>query len=118
MIHRQLYGLIAPFDNNMQSRLAREALRDSRAMKTLSVITIVFLPGAFVATLFSTNMFSFQDNRQEVWIYFVISVPLTAVLLVAWILWLRNTPYGIDAEERGALLSQAKDDEVKRRKTD
>ncbi|RAK78309.1 uncharacterized protein BO72DRAFT_527064 [Aspergillus fijiensis CBS 313.89] len=113
-----LYGLIAPFDNNMQSRLAREALRDSKAMKTLSVITIVFLPGAFVATLFSTNMFSFQDNRQEVWIYFVISVPLTAVLLVAWILWLRNTPYGIDAEERGALLSQAKDDEVKRRKTD
>lgn len=96
----QLYGLIAQFDNNMQSRLAREALRDSKAMKTLSIITILFLPGAFVATLFSTNMFSFRGDYEEIWIYFVICVPLTAILMTAWILWLRSTPYGVD-EERG-----------------
>ena len=67
-------------------------------MKTLSILTILFLPGAFVATVFSTNMFKFQEGNQEIWIYFVIVVPLTALLMVGWILWLKNTPDGLDEE--------------------
>ncbi|KAJ6016053.1 Mg2+ transporter protein CorA-like/Zinc transport protein ZntB [Penicillium herquei] len=112
-----LYGLIAQFDNNMQSRLTTEALRDSKAMKTLSIITILFLPGAFVATLFSTNMFSFHGNYEEIWIYFVICVPLTTILMVAWIIWLRKTPYGAD-EERGIISQTDKNQKLLMKKAD
>ncbi|KAF7550313.1 hypothetical protein G7Z17_g5798 [Cylindrodendrum hubeiense] len=93
-----LYNLIAQHDSFLQAKLARESLRDSKAMKTLSILTILFLPGAFVATVFSTEMFEFKSKGQEIWIYFVIVVPLTAVLMVGWVLWLSNTPDTADEE--------------------
>ncbi|KAG9497443.1 hypothetical protein J7337_010304 [Fusarium musae] len=85
-------------DSYLQARLARESLRDSKAMKTLSILTILFLPGAFIATIFSTNMFEFSSKNQQVRIYFAIVIPLTAVLMICWVLWLKNTPERGDAE--------------------
>lgn len=67
-------------------------------MKTLSILTILFLPGAFIATIFSTNMFDFKSKNQQVRIYFAIVIPLTAVLMICWVLWLKNTPERGDAE--------------------
>ncbi|KAM5343370.1 hypothetical protein ACJ41O_011907 [Fusarium nematophilum] len=93
-----LYNLIAQHDSFMQARLAREALRDSKAMKTLSVLTILFLPGAFVATVFSTNMFGFESKSQQIRVYFAIVIPLTLVLMIGWALWLARTPLGHDVE--------------------
>ncbi|KAM0283654.1 hypothetical protein ACHAO9_009582 [Fusarium lateritium] len=93
-----LYNLITQHDSYLQARLARESLRDSKAMKTLSILTILFLPGAFIATIFSTNMFDFKSKNQQVRIYFAIIIPLTAVLMICWVLWLRNTPERADEE--------------------
>ncbi|KAF5707709.1 hypothetical protein FGLOB1_6780 [Fusarium globosum] len=93
-----LYNLITQHDSYLQARLARESLRDSKAMKTLSILTILFLPGAFIATIFSTNMFDFKSKNQQVRIYFAIVIPLTAVLMICWVLWLKNTPERGDAE--------------------
>ncbi|KAG8670558.1 hypothetical protein FPOAC1_009980 [Fusarium poae] len=93
-----LFNLITQHDSYLQARLARESLRDSKAMKTLSILTILFLPGAFIATVFSTNMFDFKSNNQQVRIYFAIVIPLTAVLMIGWLLWLNNTPERADVE--------------------
>ncbi|RBR14178.1 hypothetical protein FVER53590_07680 [Fusarium verticillioides] len=93
-----LYNLITQHDSYLQARLARESLRDSKAMKTLSILTILFLPGAFIATIFSTNMFEFTSKNQQVRVYFAIVIPLTAVLMICWVLWLKNTPERGDAE--------------------
>ncbi|KAF5630230.1 uncharacterized protein FTJAE_8255 [Fusarium tjaetaba] len=93
-----LYNLITQHDSYLQARLARESLRDSKAMKTLSILTILFLPGAFIATMFSTDMFDFKSKNQQVRIYFATVVPLTAVLMNCWVLWLKNTPERGDAE--------------------
>ncbi|KAF5660677.1 hypothetical protein FHETE_8840 [Fusarium heterosporum] len=100
-----LFNLITQHDSFLQAKLAREALRDSKAMKTLSVLTILFLPGAFVATVFSTNMFTFKSNGQQIWIYFAIVTPLTAVIMVIWALWLKKTPHRAD-EETGSRSNQ------------
>ncbi|KAF5687870.1 Mg2+ transporter like zinc transport [Fusarium denticulatum] len=85
-------------DSYLQARLAGKSLRDSKAMKTLSILTILFLPGAFIATIFSANMFEFTSKNQQVRIYFAIIIPLTAVLMICWVLWLKNTPERGDAE--------------------
>ncbi|KAF5724920.1 hypothetical protein FMUND_350 [Fusarium mundagurra] len=95
-----LYNLITQHDSYLQARLARESLRDSKAMKTLSILTILFLPGAFIATIFSTNMFEFTSKNQQVRIYFAIVIPLTAVLMIGWVLWLKNTPERADVERQ------------------
>jgi Mg2+ and Co2+ transporter CorA len=93
----------------LQTLLAQESLRDSKAMKTLSILTILFLPGAFIATVFSTNMFKFQEGNQEIWIYFAIVVPLTALLMVSWVLWLKNTPVRLDEEAAPLFRGNVKD---------
>ena len=94
----QLYSLITQHDSYLQVKLARDSLRDSKAMKTLSVLTILFLPGAFLATVFSTEMFEFESKDQEMRIYFAITAPLTVVLMVGWLLWMR-TKAAVRAED-------------------
>ncbi|GAM33599.1 hypothetical protein TCE0_011r00612 [Talaromyces pinophilus] len=71
-----LYSLIAQHDARLQYQLATETFVDSKAMKTLAIITIVFLPGTSVATLFATNMIEFESG-QEGWIYVVVVIPTT-----------------------------------------
>ncbi|KAH0562508.1 hypothetical protein GP486_002800 [Trichoglossum hirsutum] len=85
-----LYSLIAQQDARLGYRLSREAVKDSKAMKTLAIITIVFLPGTFIATLFATNMFHFQEG-QQVRIYFAVTVPITFTMIVAWAIWIWTT---------------------------
>ena len=77
--------------------LAVDGKRDSIAMKTISILGIVYLPGTFVATLFSINAFDWggADGKESssltvapsIWIYFAIAVPLTVVTFLGWILW-------------------------------
>lgn len=96
----QLYSLITQHDSYLQAKLARDSLRDSKAMKTLSVLTILFLPGAFLATVFSTEMFEFESKTQEIYIYFVITVPLTVILMVGWVWWMRKKVTRVDDLEK------------------
>jgi Mg2+ and Co2+ transporter CorA len=58
-------------------------------MKTLAIITIVFLPGTFVATLFATNMIEFESG-QEGWIYAVVVIPTTVLIMFAWVSWIKK----------------------------
>jgi hypothetical protein len=87
-------------------------------MKTLSILTILFLPGAFVATLFSTNMFTFEDETREIQIYFAVVVPLTVVLMVGWLQWLKNTPTGVDEEAGRHILTGRINDFLRTEKRD
>ncbi|CZR68290.1 uncharacterized protein PAC_18189 [Phialocephala subalpina] len=82
-----LSSLIAQRDNETQQELARAANNDSKAVKTISILTILFLPGAYVATLFTTNMFVFRDG-EEIWVYWAIVVPLTFLVLTIWAIWM------------------------------
>lgn len=79
--------MIAQQDNVVSIKLAKEALSDSKAMKTLSIVTILFLPGTFVATLFTTNVVSFKDSAAETMTYIEAVVPLTLGLMVLHGLW-------------------------------
>jgi hypothetical protein len=94
----QIYSLVAQRDARMQYNLGIEASKDSKAMKTLSVLTILFLPGAFIATMFSTGMFDFSSKGLEVGIYFAIVVPLTGILMLGWLRWLASETTGADIE--------------------
>ncbi|THV51360.1 hypothetical protein BGAL_0113g00050 [Botrytis galanthina] len=50
--------------------------RDSSAMKTIAILGIVFLPGTFVAAV-----------SPSFWIYWIITVPVTLIILGLWYLW-------------------------------
>ncbi|TVY51394.1 hypothetical protein LCER1_G005876 [Lachnellula cervina] len=93
-----LYSFTAQIDNSINAKIAVSSARDSSAMKTLALITTIFLPGTYIATLFSMSMFDWSsssssaaDNTDTVskkfWIYWAVTIPLTLLVMILWRLW-------------------------------
>ncbi|KAF2471517.1 uncharacterized protein BDR25DRAFT_155301, partial [Lindgomyces ingoldianus] len=108
-------------------RIAILTRRDSTDMRIIAAVTLIFLPGTFVATVFSTGLFDWTPNTQStggdeggggggsggrsgilskyIWVYFMLTGVLTFVVLVAWVLfsWNQNRKmmrqFGLDPEK-------------------
>ncbi|KAI9800880.1 MAG: hypothetical protein M1825_003663 [Sarcosagium campestre] len=109
-------NLMTQRDTRMNIEVARDSKaiaaasrRDSSAMKSIAVVTIVFLPGTFVSTLFSMPMFDWQNKSGKLvvsrrfYIYWAITVPLTIVTILIWVMWMRK-----DALNKSRLLKEAR----------
>ena len=65
-------------------------------MKTIAAVTIVFLPGTFIAALFAMPLFQWDavgDSKvvsNRFWIYWAVTVPLTFLTLLFWLLWTKR----------------------------
>ena len=88
----KLYSLVSQHDNQINADIAKATKRDSSAMTTIAILTIIFLPGAFVAALFSMNMFNWDAGAGEPVVssrfkyYWAVTVPLTIVVIMVWII--------------------------------
>ncbi|KAJ3942496.1 uncharacterized protein N0V96_007997 [Colletotrichum fioriniae] len=97
-----LYNLLSQRESKIQfqmageqRRLAHASKRDSTAMKTISLLGAVFLPGTFLASVFSMTFFDFAKDAdpvisKELWVYFAITVPLTILIVGGWIVFDRR----------------------------
>lgn len=97
-----MLGTITQSDAEYTAAIAMDGKGDSIAMKTISVLDIIYLPGTFVATLFSMDMFGWGDSigrkassltiSPYMWICWVtvVVVPLTLITFLIWILWTRR----------------------------
>ncbi|KIW75791.1 hypothetical protein Z517_10534 [Fonsecaea pedrosoi CBS 271.37] len=77
-------------DGQMREAFAR---RDSTSMKVIAVVTVIFLPATFIATIFSMGIFDWHAGQPDddttivsswLWLYFVLSIVLTAIIVVVW----------------------------------
>ncbi|KAK5637227.1 hypothetical protein RRF57_012939 [Xylaria bambusicola] len=75
-------------------KVAQHTRRDSELMKSIALLTMVFLPATFVATLFSMGIFEWKGSYGEVlsvspyiWLYVAVTVAITSVTLGTWYLW-------------------------------
>ncbi|KAH6610705.1 magnesium transport [Trichoderma cornu-damae] len=89
-----------------QRRIAHASKRDSTAMKTISLMGALFLPGTYLASVFSMTFFNFQSDADPVisnwlWVYFIITIPLTAFIVGFWIWYDRRKEarYAVDDKE-------------------
>lgn len=96
-----------------QRKLAHASKRDSGAQKTIALLGAVFLPGAYLASVFSMTFFNFQSNGDDnsdsppssasnssnstqsvvspkFWIYWAVTIPVTIVIVGVWFVWERN----------------------------
>ncbi|KAK1148192.1 hypothetical protein N8T08_010837 [Aspergillus melleus] len=85
--------------NIVSQRYGRDAQSDSAMMKTVGVVSLVYLPGTFVSLtgakgLFGTNFFDFAPGDDSdwktastFWMYWAVTIPLTLVTVVIWALW-------------------------------
>lgn len=114
--------------------IAVSSKRDSSAMKSLALLTMVFLPGTAVAvrvynlvvavtdieqSFFAMPFFNetvdvtgnaFLETRPQFWIYWVVIIPLTLSVLGLWIIWLRITARRHKKEDEEALEPNKKGD--------
>ncbi|KAI1412253.1 hypothetical protein F5Y13DRAFT_180319 [Hypoxylon sp. FL1857] len=84
-------NLLAQRNNETNRRLAESSTsiahdtrRDSSAMKSIAILTMVFLPATFTATYFGTPAMAELKPSQS--LYWVVTVPLTLAVVFVWLL--------------------------------
>lgn len=87
-------------DSEYTAAIAMDAKRDSIAMRTISILGIIYLPATFVATLFSMDMIQWGGSDGEesslpkaspsLWVYWATALPLTFTTILIWFLWSRR----------------------------
>ncbi|KAJ3580538.1 hypothetical protein NPX13_g24 [Xylaria arbuscula] len=89
--------------------VAQHTRRDSELMKSIALLTMVFLPATFVATLFSMGIFQWNGSHGEnlnvspyIWLYVVVTVVITSATLGAWYIWVirRDAPDNSQSVEK------------------
>jgi hypothetical protein len=109
----QLYNIIAQKESKLnfqmageQRKLAHASKRDSAAMKIISLLGAVFLPGAYIASVFSMTFFNFQNSGTAVvstqfWIYWAVDIPITILIVGVWYVWekMREARYSREDED-------------------
>ncbi|KAK3343553.1 hypothetical protein B0T25DRAFT_614708 [Lasiosphaeria hispida] len=100
-----LFHLIAQQDNaiafetaSATRSIAKDSLRDSSSMKMLALVAMFFLPGSFVAALFSTPLFVWDGEepgtgigvatRPQFKLFWAVAVPLTVLTFVLYGVWI------------------------------
>jgi hypothetical protein len=71
------------------SKIAEAAQRDSSSMKTVAIMTMIFLPGTFFAALFAVPSLDWQTERVvqgKFWVYWAFTLPTTVLVFVIWLL--------------------------------
>ncbi|KAK8090364.1 hypothetical protein PG997_005325 [Apiospora hydei] len=74
--------------------IAKATSRDSKHMRAIAFITMIFLPGTFLAGVFSMSFFNWQTSDASLvstyfWVYVVIAVFLTLLTVGSW--WVSTT---------------------------
>ncbi|KAJ1333051.1 magnesium transporter [Microdochium nivale] len=75
-------------ETNME--IAKATSRDSKHMRSISLVTMVFLPGTFFSGMFSTSFFNWRDGDSQptfssyLWVYIVITVVCTMLTVGLW----------------------------------
>ncbi|KAJ6782403.1 hypothetical protein PWT90_10096 [Aphanocladium album] len=82
------FNTVVQKDSAMTLKISRIAQDDSKVMRMIAFLTLIFLPATFVSAVFSTSFFNFNPDANKwtvsdkFWIYWVISVPITVLTLV------------------------------------
>ncbi|KAL4904162.1 hypothetical protein BDW74DRAFT_32677 [Aspergillus multicolor] len=80
----------------ISTRIANTTKNDSYAMRTLALMSVVFLPATFIASFFSMDMFDWHASdgnsivTPRLWIYWAVTTPLTLLVAVIWLVLYRR----------------------------
>lgn len=78
-------------DSEAMRVIAVESRKDTSSMKTIAVLTMLFLPGTFLAAIFALPFFDWDSDgspavKAEFKYYWAITLPLTFLVLILWTL--------------------------------
>ena len=103
-----LFNASSQNDSMLNVKIAASTKEDSISMKTFTFLTALFLPGTFIAALLSVTMITWLPSpsgnttgvpqssdsgitvSKYYWIYWVLTVPITLLVMFGWYLWYRH----------------------------
>ncbi|KAK0748447.1 hypothetical protein B0T21DRAFT_356563 [Apiosordaria backusii] len=92
---QDVHILLQVLYNLMQQEVARETRRDSSAMKSIALLTMIFLPATAIATIMAPFTKISDDDKLQVtaqfWVFWATAGPVTFVVLALWALWTQRT---------------------------
>lgn len=74
-------------------QLANSAKQDTSSMEVIAIMTMVFLPGTFFATLFAVPSLNWNSTpvvQDKFWVYWAFVLPCTALVFLLWQLFRRR----------------------------
>ncbi|KAH8592032.1 hypothetical protein B0O99DRAFT_597651 [Bisporella sp. PMI_857] len=82
-------------ENSLVRQLTLQSTEDTGAMRTIALISAIFLPATFLATFFGSNFFGFEDTKDghiltvasNIWIYVVAALAFSAITVAIWCWW-------------------------------
>lgn len=107
-LEKRMANLISLSFNLVTQEDSQTMKNDSHAMKAIAILTLIFLPLTGIGSVFSTPFFDvdFDSKRRMLrvatsfWIFWVITLPLTILLLGSWVFWYYKTKSGRLGRER------------------
>lgn len=76
--------------NDQLFTLARTSASDSRSIRVITILTLIYLPFSFVATLMSMCFFEMDVSNKniiissQIWVFFCVSLPLATLTVFFW----------------------------------
>ncbi|KAK3987792.1 hypothetical protein QBC44DRAFT_116468 [Cladorrhinum sp. PSN332] len=68
--------------------------QDNSVLKSIALLTMIFLPATFISALFSTTFFSYGEDgtgwqvSDKMWVYWATTIPATLFIILCWRIWL------------------------------
>ncbi|OGM44099.1 hypothetical protein ABOM_007270 [Aspergillus bombycis] len=90
------FNIVSQRNNEASVQMAQSALVDNTMMKTVAIVSLVYLPGTFVSGIFGMNFFNFDTTESgamvwalsdNFWLYWLVTIPLTLTTMAVWLLW-------------------------------
>ncbi|RAL15217.1 uncharacterized protein BO97DRAFT_422007 [Aspergillus homomorphus CBS 101889] len=90
-------------------KLGTESFDDSSTLKSMTLVTLIYLPANFVSSILGMNRFDFDGDgtgaftiSKQFWIFIVLAVPLTLLTLASWYVVSRRTRRARERQMEGA----------------
>ncbi|KAH8817651.1 hypothetical protein DL96DRAFT_1504299 [Flagelloscypha sp. PMI_526] len=93
-----VYNLVTQQDAANNIGIAVDMRRDSASMSSIALLTMLFLPATFTATLLGSGIFSSESEPSSKdikvsnfwWFWLVLTVPLTVITIISWVIYSRK----------------------------
>ncbi|RYO26177.1 hypothetical protein AA0111_g8172 [Alternaria arborescens] len=83
-------------ENALMKRLTEQSTNDTRSMMIIALISAIFLPATFLATLFGSNFFAYSERQNALtvasnfWVYVIITFAFSGSTVILWFVWRRQ----------------------------
>lgn len=96
-----------------QEFIVARTKRDNTIMKVVAVLTALFLPGTFIATVFSVPVFNWQQDNpigKHFRTYWYFTAPITTILVVGFSIWFLKMWHDDKEEEKQRAEEELRED--------